>query len=228
MQADIPAAPALTTRQRWISLAEIALGTFIVIGHNIFHIIPNEVPILFVLFWVSFRIRDGGYKLPGLTRPKSWPKTVLLAVAAVILLQGGGQLLIEPLAHHIWPQPEHVSSVIHIAPFDWKLALRNLAIVWVFAGFGEELGYRGYLLNRAADVGNRTRAAYILAALFVAVIFGFGHYYKGPAGVMDSTWSGLVLGAVYLISGRNLWAAVLAHGLSDTVAVAAYFMGWAN
>jgi len=63
---------------------------------------------------------------------------------------------------------------------------------------------------------------------YVAIIFGFGHFYKGPAGILDSTYSGLVLGGVYLLSGRNLWTSILAHGLSDTFAVVVLFMGWAT
>ena len=51
------------------------------------------------------------------------------------------------------------------------------------------------------------------------------HFYKGPAGVMDSAYSGLVLGGVYLLSGRNPWASILAHGLCDTAAVVALFVG---
>jgi len=51
---------------------------------------------------------------------------------------------------------------------------------------------------------------------------------KGPAGVLDSTYSGLVLGCAYLLSGRNLWAAILAHGISDTFALVVVFMGWAS
>jgi membrane protease YdiL (CAAX protease family) len=66
------------------------------------------------------------------------------------------------------------------------------------------------------------------AMVCVAVLFGFGHYYKGPAGVLDSTYSGLVLGTLYLLSGRNLWAPILAHGMSDTFAVLAVYMGWVN
>jgi membrane protease YdiL (CAAX protease family) len=46
--------------------------------------------------------------------------------------------------------------------------------------------------------------------------------------VIDSAYSGLVLGSVYLLTGRNLWACILAHGISDTVAVLAIFAGWAN
>ena len=118
--------------------------------------------------------------------------------------------------------------MLKIPVHDWKLGLRSLAIVWIFAGFGEEIGYRGYLLPRAAELGNRSKPAYILAMLYVAVLFGLAHFYKGPAGVMDSTYSGLVLGGFYLLSGRNLWAAILAHGLVDTAAVVAIFMGWAN
>jgi hypothetical protein len=111
---------------------------------------------------------------------------------------------------------------------DWKFAVRNLAIVWVFAGFGEEVSYRGYLLTRAADLGNRSKTAYVAAMLYVAVLFGLAHFYKGLTGIMDSIYSGLVLGGVYLFSGRNLWAAILAHGISDTVVVLAIFMGWAT
>jgi membrane protease YdiL (CAAX protease family) len=103
-----------------------------------------------------------------------------------------------------------------------------LLIIWTFAAFGEELSYRGYLLTRAADIFRRSSAGYFLAMILVAILFGFGHYYKGPAGVLDSTYSGLVLGCAYLLSGRNLWAAILAHGISDTFALLVVFMGWAN
>jgi hypothetical protein len=49
----------LTPTQRWISLAEFVVGSAIVIGHNVYHVIPNEVPILFVIGLISLRVRDG-------------------------------------------------------------------------------------------------------------------------------------------------------------------------
>lgn len=225
---SVPAEPRLTRSTRWISFLEVVLGAAIVIGHNVFRIIPNEVPILFVLFWISPRIRQGKWTLQGLKRPNSWLKTVVMAIVAAVVLQLGSELLIQPLASHFWHGQQHVSSVMKTSAHDWKFALRNLAIVWIFAGFGEELGYRGYLLTRAADLGNGSKFAYLAAMAYVAVLFGFGHFYKGPAGVVDSTYSGLILGGAYLLSGRNLWAPILAHGLSDTIAVVAIFMGWAT
>lgn len=218
----------IPTTRRILSLVEFAVGAFIVVGHNVFRILPNEVPILFVLGWISLRWRDGGWKSAGFTRPHSWPKTVVMAVGAVAVLQLGSEFVVEPLAHRLWSQPEQVSDIINSAGFGWKQAMIDLVIVWAFAAFGEELVYRGYLLTRAADAVGRSQAGYLLSMILVAVLFGFGHYYKGPAGILDSTYSGLLLGCAYLVCGRNLWAPILAHGISDTFALLVVLMGWAS
>ena len=49
-------------------------------------------------------------------------------------------------------------------------------------------------------------------------MFGFGHLYQGPAGMLLSGSLGAGLMAIYLGSGRNLWVAVIAHGTVDTTA----------
>ena len=215
-------------RARILSLAELLVGSFIVIGHNVLHILPNEVPILFILGWVSLRLRDNGWKTAGLKRPDSWWKTVAWAILAAFLLQVGGELLVVPLASRLWPEPQHVSHIVESAGLGWLQVLRSLIIVWTFAAFGEEMSYRGYLLTRAADVFARSKTGYVVGVIVVAALFGFGHYYKGMAGVADSTYSGLVIGCVFLASGRNLWVAILAHGISDTFALLVVFMGWAS
>lgn len=216
------------SQNRLLSLLELAVGSFVVLGHNVWHILPNEVPILFLVGWISLRWRNGGWKAAGLRRPESWWKIFALACAAAAVLQLGGDLLVAPLTSRIWPAPENVSTLLQSVAGDWKEALVALFIVWTFAAFGEELSYRGYLLTRAADRGRRSNPAFLVAMLFVALLFGFAHYYKGPAGVVDSVFSGLVLGGIYLLSSRHLWAPILAHGISDTYAVVIVFLGWAS
>ncbi len=215
----------LTRAQRWISLTEFLLGSAIVIGHNVYHVIPNEVPILFVIGLISLRVRDGGWGAMGLRWPVPWRRTVLIALgaaAARILL---GATVIDPLTAHFWPPAVAPSGSEAIAGHVGE-ALRWLGIVWTFAAFGEEISYRGYLLTRAADLGARSKTAYWVAVLLVSVLFGIGHYYKGPSGMLDSGMAGLVLGTAYLLSGRNLWVCILAHGFLDTFGVVAMFFGW--
>ena len=214
-------------RQRWISFAEFVLGTVVVIGHNVYHVVANEVPILFVLGLISFRLRDGGWAAMGLEWPASWRRTALIALAAAVLRILLGALVIDPVTAHFWPPPIAPSGMNEITGHG-MVALRWLLLVWTFAAFGEEIGYRGYLVNRAADAGGRSKFAYWAGAVAVSVLFGYGHFYKGPSGIVDSGMAGLILGAAYVLSGRNLWVCVLAHGFIDTVGLIAVFFGWSS
>ena len=80
-----------------VSAVELLLGTAIVIGHNVFHVVPNEVPILFVLGLVSVRLRNGGLSAMGFRRPASWRRVVLIALAAAALRIALGEFVVDPL-----------------------------------------------------------------------------------------------------------------------------------
>jgi uncharacterized protein len=218
---------AKTPLVRGIALAEVVLGAAIVVGHNIFKILPNEVPILVVLCLVSTRLWTGRWQVVGLGRPQSWTRALVIAVAAAGLRILLGEYVVEPITNRFWPPPAAPAMAAAI-PGNAQHAILALLFVWTFAAFGEELSYRGYLLSRAAMCGGPSVASEWIAVVLSAILFGFGHFYKGPAGIIDSGVAGLILGAVYLMTGRNLWAAILAHGLIDTVAVGVLYFGWAS
>lgn len=225
--APVQAPPLVPTGfPRVFSAVEFAAGAFFVFAYNVFHILPNEVPILCGLGLLSYRLRNGGWAAMGLVRPASWTRIVLIgaaaAVARMVIGEGVGAVTAQ-----WWPAvgtPEDFSAIRGNA----LVAGQWLLTVWTFAAFGEEVGYRGYLLGRAADVGGRSPGAYWLALVLTSVLFGVGHAYKGPAGMIDSGVGGLAFGAAYLLSGRNLWAAILAHGLVDTAGVCLLYFGLAS
>src|SRR3982751_4017788 len=155
--STIPFPSANPLASRVLSAFELFFGAFIVIGHNVFHVVPNEVIVLFVLGLISIRLRDGRWSAMGFKRPASWRRILLIALAAAALRILLGEFVIEPLTGVFWPEPA--------AP-----------------AFGEEIAYRGYLLTRAADIGRRSVAAYWIGIVLVSILFGYGHYYKGTAG----------------------------------------------
>jgi membrane protease YdiL (CAAX protease family) len=212
-------------RSKWLSALEVALATFVVIGHNVFHIVPNEVVVLFIVGWISLRVRGGGWKSIGLTRPRSWTRTIIAALATAVFLQLLSEFVTEPLITHFTHRPPDLSEFKNL-PGNSKVALLYLAAIWTFAAFGEEMVYRGYILNRGADLGDRTTKAYIIALAYVTVLFGLGHYYQGVSGVLDTAVTSIVLGTMYLLFQRNLWVAILAHGFSDTIAVGLIYFGF--
>lgn len=224
---DIPFPSANSSVSRILSALELLFGAFIVIGHNVFHIVPNEVIVLCLIGLVSIRLRNGSWSAMGFKRPASWRRIILIALAAAALRIFLGQFVIEPVTGFFWPAPAAPQLANEITG-NAKIALLALLIVWTFAAFGEEIAYRGYLLTRAADIGDRSTTAYWIGILLVSILFGYGHYYKGPSGIIDSGIAGLILGTAYMVAGRNLWASILTHGMIDTFGVIDAFFGWSK
>src|SRR5258706_776102 len=69
--AATPVSVPLTAGSRGLSLAEFAIGGAIVIAHNVFHLVPNQVPILFLPAIASIRLRQGNWRAIRFSRPKS-------------------------------------------------------------------------------------------------------------------------------------------------------------
>jgi membrane protease YdiL (CAAX protease family) len=224
---DLPAErPPGPLSSRGLSAVEVLLGSAIVIGHNVFGIVPNEVPILAVLAVLSMRLRAGrwAWSTLGFKRPASWARVVAIAAGATALRVVLGEFVIDPLTAHFWP-PAIEPSMVNEITGNLGAFLLYIPIVWGFAAFGEEISYRGYLLNRTGHAGGGSNAAFWVAVLVSSVLFGYGHFYKGPAGIVDSGMAGVILGSAYLLSGRNLWVTILAHGFIDTFALTLAYLG---
>lgn len=217
----------LSVFERAASLAEFLFGAFVVVAHNVFQAVPNEVPILFGLAVLSFWLRNGGLKFAGLGVAASWAGTLLWAIGAAVLIQLSTDFVADPIGLYVWGPPKEIEAFNEIEG-NLQTALTYLALVWTFAAFGEEIGYRAYLLNRAAEACGGSRAAVVVALLMASVLFGIGHWYQGPAGVLGTGIHGFILGGVYLVSGRNLWTAILAHGLINTFSIVMLYFGWAS
>lgn len=187
---------------------------------------PNSVGLLVAMGLVSFRLREGSWTAMGFRWPTSWTRTLLLAVAAAVVQQALGQFIVDPLIRPFLHYTARANPLDTIRGASG--ILRWLGIIWTYAAFGEEIGYRGYLLNRVADLGGGSRFALLTGLLWSSAMFGVAHWYQGPAGVVSAAASGLVFAVAYLLARRNLWVAALAHGLSDTMALAATVLGLAG
>jgi len=100
-----------------------------------------------------------------------------------------------------------------------------MLLLWTLGALGEELVYRGYLMNRVADMLRNNKAAWIVSLLVVSVIFGCAHLDQGSTGMIENILAGLLLGGLYLACGRNLAVPVIAHALGDTIDFVLIYLG---
>jgi uncharacterized protein len=209
---------------RWLVLVEFAFVVAIYVARQ-HHILKfSGIPYLFLLAWISLRLRGIQWKQIGFTRYRSWTTTLLFGMACGVSLELFDLFGKQPLLTHLLGRPPDLSGFPAVRG-NLKFALVVVALIWVLAAFGEELVYRGYLMNRVADLGRGTRTAWVVSLFLISAIFGFAHYQQGFTGIIEEGSDGLILGLMYLACRRNLAVPVVAHGVCDTIDIALLFLG---
>jgi len=211
-------------QSRWLILAELALFGLVFAADKI-HLIPfSETPELFLLGWAALRLRKLRWRDIGFKRNRSWRSTLALGIGAGILMEAFELFVSQPLLIRLTGKLPDLSEFKEIQG-NIKLSLLGLALIWTLAAFGEEMVWRGYLMNRLADLGDRTRLGWIVAMVAANVVFGFAHSYQGVTGIIDEGLMGLLLGLMYVGTGGSLAVPIIAHGVQDTVDLLLVFLG---
>lgn len=216
-------------RRTWRDCKWLAVVEFLIVG-LIFYadhrkLIPiSKTPELFLLGWISLRLRGLRWRDVGFTRYRSWLVTIGIGVLMGVLLETFQLLVTQPiLARLFGRQPD--LELFRMLTGNLKMTALFVALSWTLAAFGEETVWRGYLMNRVADVGGRTPRARIVSLVLVSVVFGLAHGYQGMTGWVEEGIAGLALGLMYLRTGRNLCVPIIAHGVCDTIDMVLIFFG---
>jgi len=174
-----------------------------------------------VLLCTWFLRRDGErWADLGLRRPGRWWMVPLLAAGGFLLLIMVSMFMMHLLLPAIGAQLPQVRRTPTMRADLGEYLFWAIPVSWGSAAFGEELLFRGFILNRIGQVIGSSRTPAIFAAVVLqAAIFGSLHIYQGIGGVLMTGAAGLVIGLIWLVGGRNLWPCFLLHGLIDFLAV---------
>lgn len=202
------------------------LVALLLLAGGLFGVIPySSTPVLLLFGWLMLWLRGTGWRDVGLKRPARWSRTLLVGIGVGIAYQYISLYAIEPLLARLTGALPDVSQFAPLVGNTFFFVF-SLVISWTLAAFAEEMVFRGYLLNRVAElVGERQRAAWVVALVVTSVLFGIVHMYQGASGMITAAISGLLFGALYLATGRNLWAAIIAHGVNDTLGFTLIYLG---
>jgi membrane protease YdiL (CAAX protease family) len=161
----------------------------------------------------------------GLSAPRSWALTLGLSVGWLVIMLVYTQVA-DRTAARFFARPPTLEMFRAIQESRLKL-VAGIVIAWVLGGFLEELALRGIVLQTTeaflASLGLGL-AAVVIAVAAAATGGLVIHLYQGLRAAFIVTQLSALFGALFVISGGNLWTVVLCHGLYDTVA----FIRFAN
>ncbi|MFC1996817.1 lysostaphin resistance A-like protein [Chloroflexota bacterium] len=184
----------------------------------------SKIPIL-LIGSVSLWLRRSGWRQIGMDKPESWTKTILLGVGIAVLDTVFGLIVTLPVLHQITGEMMDLQQFNPIRGNPREL-LFWLVLSWTYAAIAEEMVYRGYFLNRLADLFGRHKPGWILSILFSSLMFGFVHGYMGITGILNTFLSGVLYATAYLVFGRNLWVPVIIHGVGNTIGMVMLYFGF--
>ena len=184
----------------------------------------SKTPELFIAAWLFMAARGVSWRSVGFAAPKNWPTLAMVGVAgggAYFLIEffGTQQLLLRLTGEY--PDLHEFDDIVG----NLELLAIYLGLNFVLAAFGEELVWRGYALPRVACLLGGGAAAWIAALVLVNVGFGLAHTYQGLPGVIEATLGGVAYGALYLATGRNLIAPMIAHFVSNSIDFTVMYLG---
>ena len=196
--------------REWISIGAEARGATAVVGGSI------------VAVGVVFA-RGGSLLDLGFRRPEYWarvPFQVIGILAAFIAVQTLAPLLISSFI--TVPEPD-MSRYASIAG-NLGNAITMAIVLPLAAAIPEEIIYRGFLMGRLSEIFGNNLWGASMTVLVQGLIFSSVHFQWGLGGMMLTFIMGIVWGAAYLMSGRNLWIVILAHSAGHILLVVQLYL----
>lgn len=203
---------------------EVAACVAVVVADALGFVPLTQTLFLLPLIWLFLHLRRASWATIGWSRPEHWPRAIALGVACGVAMELLAVYGTTPwISGFFGVEPDY--SELSGVEGSVRMLLLFLVLSWTLAAFGEELCFRGFLMRRLADLGGGGRGAWVVSLVLSSVLFGWGHTEQGVAGWVQEGLAGLILGALFLVSRRNLTVPIVAHGVSNTVAFVLIYLG---
>lgn len=161
--------------------------------------------------------RKQSWKNLGLTKPNNIWK--MLGIVAITFIATIVCIIVYKI---ISPSPQEAAEVseeiVEVIKKSLPYQISIVFFIWTESML-EELQDRGFSFNRFESLLGNKLISTILAVLIQAVIFGFRHSYDFSDRSITTGLIGLVFGAMYVLSGRNLWPLIIAHIVLNSMSI---------
>ena len=186
--------------------------------------VPGRMLLLVLSAMLLLRATGETWGDVGLRTPGSFWRTTGLVVGGYLTIGAAFAAATQLLLPALGLEPKTAAAFAVVRGDLGEYLYWLIPVAWGSAAFGEELVFRGFLQSRLERMVGSIGGAPFMAAVGQAAIFGALHAYQGVGGAILAGLTGFVIGLVYILGRRNLWACIILHGLIDTISLTAIYL----
>lgn len=186
---------------------------------------PWHIPLVAAVAMALVWLETGSLATLGFARPTAWRRSLLWALGLTAFSIGVIDHMLDPFLHWLTGTQPDLSG---LGPLQGNLhlTLMVMAQAMVSAAIAEEIVFRGFLLHHLTRLFGATGLGGWVSILLASVAFGAAHFGQGLVGMIEVLAVSIALSWAFLRSGRDLWALILAHALTDVWGLSMIYLGW--
>ncbi len=175
------------------------------------------IVIALIALWASrFAWAEFGISLPA------WSTAILKAILYALGIYLVMDILTQPFIEIAFGQID-LSELDGIRGNFLSYVLFLLSM-WIVAGFGEELLYKGYFMKQLAHILGDSNKAWLAAGFIISLLFGLVHLYQGISGVITTGIIAFILSIIFYKNRTNLVLVMLTHGFYDVIGITLIYL----
>ena len=215
----------ITLRRVLIPLTTTAIICFLWFGPIFLGFFTNIVASLIIIIASFIEYKAKAFQELGFQREKFTPKNVLvLAPLTALGLFTLYVFVLVPVITKITGVPLDYSFYEGMKG-NLKAFLMTLLAVWLGAGFGEEIIFRGYFMRQFIKFFGEGKLSIVLSIVLVTGFFGFMHSGQGITGQLVTFLVGSIIALIFYLRKYDLWFVISLHGFFNTYAFSCIYFG---
>jgi len=186
---------------------------------------PWHIPLVALAAMALVWLETGSLRALGFTRPTSWKRSLLWALGVAVFGILFVDHVLDPFLHWLTGTKPDLSG---LGPLEGnlKLTLAVMGQAMFSAAIAEEIVFRGFLLHHLTRLFGTVTMGRWIAIIVGSGIFAAAHFGQGLVGMVEVAAVAVAISWAFLRSGRDIWAMILAHALTDIWGLTMVYLGW--
>lgn len=214
----------VTTKQVLIPLVTIAIIFFLWFGPIPLGFQTNIIASIVIIIANYITYKKKAFSELGFQREKFTFKNILVyAPLAAIGLFAFYAFILVPGITKLTGVPIDYSFFDNLKG-NLNAFLLTLLLVWIGAGFGEEIIFRGYFMRLFVKFFGESKLSIVLNILLINGFFGFMHSGQGITGQLVTFIIGSLIALIFYLRKYDLWFVIAIHGFFNTIGLTLVYL----